>query len=104
VGGLRQTKLRGLAKVDWAFTLAAAASGTAGRLVGQIFIHKGDDSGFVAEREWLLQQPARAVTLSSAARDVDLSGFGVLRICLNGRSVFELDHPQKHRRIGDARR
>jgi transposase len=25
VGGLRQTKLRGLAKVDWAFTLAAAA-------------------------------------------------------------------------------
>jgi hypothetical protein len=81
-----------------------AASGTAGRLVGQIFIHKGDDSGFVAEREWLLQQPARAVTLSSAARDVDLSGFGVLRICLNGRSVFELDHPQKHRRIGDARR
>ena len=28
-----------------------AASGTAGRLVGHIFIHKGDDSGFVAERE-----------------------------------------------------
>lgn len=28
-----------------------AALGTAGRLVGQIFIHKGDDSGFVAERE-----------------------------------------------------
>jgi hypothetical protein len=25
VGGLRQTKLRGLAKVDWAFTFAAAA-------------------------------------------------------------------------------
>ena len=25
--------------------------GTAGRLVGHIFIHKGDDSGFVAERE-----------------------------------------------------
>jgi len=27
------------------------ALGTAGRLVGHIFIHKGDDSGFVAERE-----------------------------------------------------
>src|SRR5580704_13186859 len=116
VGGLRQTRLRGLAKVDWAFTFAAAACnlvrvpkligqqhdqaraglrlrlrrgwritemdewdeidllgsahimfsgkdggpasgrgwaalGTAGRLVGHIFIHKGDDSGFVAERE-----------------------------------------------------
>jgi hypothetical protein len=25
--------------------------GTAGRLVGHIFIHKGDDSGFVGERE-----------------------------------------------------
>ena len=28
-----------------------AALGTAGRLVGHVFIHKGDDSGFVAERE-----------------------------------------------------
>jgi hypothetical protein len=28
-----------------------AALGTAGRLVGHIFIYKGDDSGFVAERE-----------------------------------------------------
>jgi hypothetical protein len=28
-----------------------AALGTAGRLVGHIFIHKGDDSGFVAERD-----------------------------------------------------
>jgi hypothetical protein len=28
-----------------------AAFGTAGRLVGQILIHKGDDSGFVAERD-----------------------------------------------------
>jgi hypothetical protein len=28
-----------------------AVFGTAGRLVGHIFIHKGDDSGFVAERE-----------------------------------------------------
>ncbi len=28
-----------------------AALGTASRLVGHIFIHKGDDSGFVAERE-----------------------------------------------------
>ena len=28
-----------------------AALGTAGRLVGHIFIDKGDDSGFVAERE-----------------------------------------------------
>ena len=28
-----------------------AALGTAGRLVGHIFTHKGDDSGFVAERE-----------------------------------------------------
>jgi hypothetical protein len=27
------------------------ALGGAGRLVGHIFIHKGDDSGFVAERE-----------------------------------------------------
>jgi len=27
------------------------ALGTAGRLVGHIFIHNGDDSGFVAERE-----------------------------------------------------
>ena len=27
------------------------ALGTTGRLVGHIFIHKGDDSGFVAERE-----------------------------------------------------
>jgi hypothetical protein len=27
-----------------------AARGTAGRLVGHIFIHNGDDSGFVAER------------------------------------------------------
>ena len=26
VGGLRQTKLRGLVKVDWAFTFAAAAA------------------------------------------------------------------------------
>jgi hypothetical protein len=25
--------------------------GTAGRLVGHIFIYKGDDSGFVGERE-----------------------------------------------------
>ena len=30
------------------------AMGGAGRLVGHIFIHKGDDSGFVAERERLL--------------------------------------------------
>jgi hypothetical protein len=28
-----------------------AAFGTAGRLVGHIFVHKGDDSAFVAERE-----------------------------------------------------
>jgi len=28
-----------------------AAMGTAGRLVGQVYIHQGDDSGFVAERE-----------------------------------------------------
>ena len=28
-----------------------ATLGTAGRLVGHLFIHKGDDSGFVAERE-----------------------------------------------------
>jgi hypothetical protein len=28
-----------------------AVMGTAGRLVGHIFIHKGDDSGFVALRE-----------------------------------------------------
>jgi hypothetical protein len=28
-----------------------AALGTAGRLVGHLFIQKGDDSGFVAERE-----------------------------------------------------
>jgi hypothetical protein len=28
-----------------------AALGTAGRLVGHIFFHKGDDSGFIAERE-----------------------------------------------------
>ena len=28
-----------------------AALGTAGRLVGHIFIHKGDSSGFVAERD-----------------------------------------------------
>ena len=28
-----------------------AALGTAGRLVGHIFIHNGDDPGFVAERE-----------------------------------------------------
>jgi len=28
-----------------------AALGTAGRLVGHLFIHKGDDSGFVAERD-----------------------------------------------------
>ncbi|MBV8664217.1 MAG: hypothetical protein JO107_14080 [Hyphomicrobiales bacterium] len=28
-----------------------AALGTAGRLVGHIFINKGDDSGFVAKRE-----------------------------------------------------
>ena len=27
-----------------------AVLGTAGRLVGHLFIHKGDDSGFVAER------------------------------------------------------
>jgi hypothetical protein len=27
------------------------ALGTAGRLVGHIFVHNGDDSGFVAERE-----------------------------------------------------
>jgi hypothetical protein len=32
-----------------------ATLGTAGRLVGHIFIHKGDDSGFVAERERLLR-------------------------------------------------
>jgi hypothetical protein len=28
-----------------------AVFGTAGRLVGHIFIHKGDDSSFIAERE-----------------------------------------------------
>lgn len=28
-----------------------AALGTAGRLVGHVFIHKGNDLGFVAERE-----------------------------------------------------
>lgn len=28
-----------------------AALGTAGRLAGHIFIHNGDDSGFVAERD-----------------------------------------------------
>ena len=28
-----------------------AALGTVGRLVGHFFIHKGDDSGFIAERE-----------------------------------------------------
>jgi hypothetical protein len=28
-----------------------AALGTAGRLVGHIFIHKGDASGFIVERE-----------------------------------------------------
>jgi len=28
-----------------------ATLGTAGRLIGHLFIHKGDDSGFVAERE-----------------------------------------------------
>ena len=28
-----------------------AALGTAGRLVGHIFVHNGDDSGFVAERQ-----------------------------------------------------
>jgi len=28
-----------------------AALGTAGRLVGHIYTHKGDDSGFVAERD-----------------------------------------------------
>ena len=28
-----------------------AALGTASRLVGHIFIHKGDDSGFIAERD-----------------------------------------------------
>jgi hypothetical protein len=28
-----------------------AVFGTAGRLVGHIFVHKGDDSAFVAERE-----------------------------------------------------
>ena len=28
-----------------------AVLGTAGRLVGHLFIHKGDDSGFVAERD-----------------------------------------------------
>jgi hypothetical protein len=28
-----------------------AVMGTAGRLVGHIFVHKGDDSGFVALRE-----------------------------------------------------
>jgi hypothetical protein len=28
-----------------------AAIGTAGRLVGQFFIHNGDESGFVCERE-----------------------------------------------------
>jgi hypothetical protein len=35
--------------------------GTAGRLVGHIFIHNSDDSGFVAERE-----PARAAHRSGA--------------------------------------
>jgi hypothetical protein len=38
-----------------------AAIGTTGRLVGYVFIHKGDESGFVAERECLLQQPAGLV-------------------------------------------
>jgi hypothetical protein len=28
-----------------------AVMGTAGRLVGHVFVHKGDDSGFVALRE-----------------------------------------------------
>jgi hypothetical protein len=34
-----------------AMLLQAFAFGTAGRLVGRIFIHKGDDSGFVVLRE-----------------------------------------------------
>src|ERR1700747_2041840 len=41
-----------------------AAFGGAGRLVGHIFIHKGDDSGFVAEREGLnAEEPMVCVTL-----------------------------------------
>ncbi|CCM80283.1 hypothetical protein BN77_p250007 [Rhizobium mesoamericanum STM3625] len=35
-----------------------AALGSAGRFVGHFYIHSGDDSGFVCERERLLQQPA----------------------------------------------
>jgi hypothetical protein len=40
-----------------------AVIGSAGRLLGHFYIHKGDDSAFVCERGWLLQQPARRSTL-----------------------------------------
>jgi hypothetical protein len=37
--------------------------GTAGRLVGHFYIHNGDDSGFVCEHGWVLQQPVRGAVL-----------------------------------------
>jgi hypothetical protein len=46
-----------------------AALGTAGRLVGHIFIHNCNDSGFVAERERLLQQPALMFAFKGLGRN-----------------------------------
>jgi hypothetical protein len=42
--------------------------GTARSLIGHFYIHNGDDSGFVCERAWLLQQPARACSDGPAQR------------------------------------
>lgn len=53
-----------------------AMIGTAGRLVGHFYIHNGDDSAFVCERGWLLQQPARAVNRR------DLLQRGLCHACL----------------------
>ena len=41
-----------------------ATLATAGRLVGHFYIHKGDDSGFVCQRDEILQQPAKSRDLS----------------------------------------
>ena len=41
----------GFSDADPASGRGWATLGTAGRLVGHIFIHNSDDSGFVAERE-----------------------------------------------------
>ena len=50
-GPIAEFSWEGFSDADPACGRGWATFGTAGRLVGHIFIHNSDDSGFVAERE-----------------------------------------------------